>query len=632
MGDAATGYSFRDHFLTGDSPGLATASGNIGLGWYSPATSDFAIQRWPGEENHPGVLLLSTSTTANAVNGSMALTGVGTTTQFTASNVQQFRAQVRTPVSLDSMSIIVGFGSEGHTASNADDLGAHGVFFLFNSGNARWRGATQLNSVNTAVSGSGPLVLPSTWYILEARVGGGEWEFFVNGVLIGTVATNVPTTQLVTPICKFRKAATAAAVIRSYQVDEYFVLYDLSGLSGEAGSIGVPDPVTGPTGPSGPAGPVGATGPSGALASLGSKIVNIADFGATPGGNVSTQVRTANTVAIQAAIDALLEDTSNSSLEGRGGEILIPPGVWEINDAIGIDVSIDYVSGLCVRGVGDGYACQIRQADGTKVAFKVKGGTQNVRGVTLRDFTIKGGDVGLELTNDNYNLFQNLLIYGQTSYAVKAAVLGGFGSLFQACRFQHLTGNTVKIVSGVIRMVGCMIGENAGAFEIGGGRLHLEGCTVFDSKEQLGLTDFGQGNALFYMTNGSTLHISGGYIEPGAVATCVVFITHGRDVLISGTDVVMHAAMTDFIVDYQASNGPKPFAVLHARPIRVRARNPSGVSMYREINHTVSACHKNAVIDTIVEYVTTPPTTDAAWQDVGNNNMATLRERPDNSI
>lgn len=128
--DSIRGYTFRDHFLTGDGPGLAAASANIGLGWYSPATDNFSIQPWPGEADHPGVVLLATNTTTSAVNGAMALSGANGTSPFIASNLQQFRVQVRTSTAHDNMSILVGFGSEGPTAGNADDLGTHGILFF----------------------------------------------------------------------------------------------------------------------------------------------------------------------------------------------------------------------------------------------------------------------------------------------------------------------------------------------------------------------------------------------------------------------------------------------------------------------------------------------------------------------
>lgn len=87
---------------------------------------------------------------------------------------------------------------------------------------------TQLNGSETSVVGSGPLVLADTWYVLEANFDGTHWSFFVNGTSIGTVSTTLPTTQTLAPICKLRKAATGAAVIRSYQIDEYATRYDLA--------------------------------------------------------------------------------------------------------------------------------------------------------------------------------------------------------------------------------------------------------------------------------------------------------------------------------------------------------------------------------------------------------------------
>lgn len=394
--------------------------------------------------------------------------------------------------------------------------------------------------------------------------------------------------------------------------------------SARVNSFGVP-------GPRGPAGEQGPTGPAGADGTM-PNTANIADFGAVPGGNASTGVRTANTLAIQAAIDSLLGDQSQSSIEGRGGEVLIPPGVWEINDVVGIDVSLDFVANLTVRGIGGRYACVLRQADTTKTCFQVKGSTQNVRGVTLRDFTIRGGSIGLELTNDNYNYFDNMVFYQQSTYAIKATVLGGFGSYFNGCLVQHLNGNAVKLVSGKLWFGGCVFGEDGGAFEVGGGRLQMDNCLVFDSADQLSLTDVGQGNSLFYCTNGSTLQINGGLYQPGDSCDTFLYCTHARDMLIDGCDVLMHSTMGNFIYDYEASNGPKPFAILHAKPLRIQAKNPSGVVIYQEKSHLVAKCHRNAVIDTIVEYITVAPSVDAAFSDVSNSNTATLRARVDNSL
>lgn len=353
-------------------------------------------------------------------------------------------------------------------------------------------------------------------------------------------------------------------------------------------------------------------------------------FGAIAGGNQSTAVRTANTAAIQAAIDLLLGDTSQSSIAGRGGTVVLPPGVFEINGPIGVDVGIDFQASLVIEGMGGRLGSVIRQVDSTLPCFTIRGSTQNVRGVELRNLTLRGGAVGLLTENDNYSLFDNVCFYGQSEHAVRCNVLGGFGSLFRGCWFSHASGNTLQLKSGQCWMVGCTIGEASGAFEIGGGQLTLESCLVFDSEDKRALDTGSTGSPLFYLTSGATLQVKGGRIIPGPGCQTVLYCTHARDVMVDATDLILHDEVGDLIVDHQASNGPKPFAVLALRPARIASANTAGLRVYRERTGNASWCHQHAIIDTIVEYRgETPPTADAAFLDAGNDNHLTLRARMD---
>lgn len=360
------------------------------------------------------------------------------------------------------------------------------------------------------------------------------------------------------------------------------------------------------------------------------KVPRITDppFSAVAGGSMSTEQRTANTQGIQAAINSLLGDQAQSSIAGRGGKLLIPPGVFEINGTVGLDVSLDFQAGVIIEGGGGRLASVIRQVDDSIPCFQIKGSTQNVRGVELRNLTLRGGSVGLWTENDNYSLFDNVCFYQQAEHAVRCNVLGGFGSLFNNCWFSHSNGNTLKLVTGQCWMVGCTIGESSGAFEIGGGQLTLESCLVFDSQDKLSIDTGGTGSPLFYMTSGAGLRIKGGRVHPGPGCQTVIYCTHSRDILIDGTDLILHDGVTDLLVDYQASNGPKPFAVCALRPALISSANLDGLRVYRERTGNAAWCHRNAVVDTIVEYQgAVLPYADEAFLTESNGNQLNLRPR-----
>ncbi len=111
--------------------------------------------------------------------------------------------------------------------SAAGDM-VDGVYFLYtdslNGGN--WTASTANNSVRTTLN-SGVAVAANVWVNLEARVNaaGNLAEFFINGVSVGTIATNIPTAinRESGPITKMQK--TVGLTSRTMFNDYFYMDY-----------------------------------------------------------------------------------------------------------------------------------------------------------------------------------------------------------------------------------------------------------------------------------------------------------------------------------------------------------------------------------------------------------------------
>lgn len=351
----------------------------------------------------------------------------------------------------------------------------------------------------------------------------------------------------------------------------------------------------------------------------------ITDWGARSGVNLSDGQLTENTLVIQRAIDETLAGPSSNPFSGRGGDLWVPPGVWEINDLLRIDASADAQANFRLLGVGGRMTSYIKQRNASKGVLRVYNSQLNLRGVQIENLALASGTVGLELHNDSYNLFRNITFHGQSQYALYGSLNAGFTTRFVDCWFSDIVGNCVHLVSGRFWMSGCMFGEASGGIYVDTGRIDLTDCTLYDSASNLGFDTLGTGTPVIHVGNGGKLAIEGGYYWPRE-SNCSTFLYARQPdaILINGGEFQMPANVDDFIVVSEANvyNGP-----LNVRPGRVISLRPQGLSVYREASGTVAKAHNHAVIDTTIDYTTVTPTVDSAWSDAGNSNTATLRAR-----
>jgi hypothetical protein len=197
---------FREHFLSGDSIG-ASGSAPIGeQGWHgdsNPYSSELQI---PGEPGHPGIVRIRTTGQGPSTYPGFARLACGNSTaaHVHSGDITRFRAIIRVGEpngdgDFTDEGIFVGFGVKPDAYLGGPDLGNDCIFFSFRpSANAKWQAGCQtMNPLTglpdtTLVTSSGADLALNTWYVLEAVNTAGSWEFFVDGVSIGTVNTNVP--------------------------------------------------------------------------------------------------------------------------------------------------------------------------------------------------------------------------------------------------------------------------------------------------------------------------------------------------------------------------------------------------------------------------------------------------------
>jgi hypothetical protein len=159
--------------------------------------------------DHPGVLRLVTGAVSG--NNKRIHLGVGETDGILLPvSVQRFSWIVRIPT-ITTIVIRLGLLQQPSAANG----GTAGAFFEFDpTQSANWRYVTRQASTSTA--NNALTVTANNWYVLEARrLGSGNWEFYVNGVLRATNSANLPTTA-----CNFGALCqTATAAARNLDLD-----------------------------------------------------------------------------------------------------------------------------------------------------------------------------------------------------------------------------------------------------------------------------------------------------------------------------------------------------------------------------------------------------------------------------
>lgn len=179
----------------------------------------------PTDNSYIGKLDLSTGTSSNATGkaiywssgngniGSYRVKGGGYITL-------EWRVRIPT-LSVTSVSFNAKIGlQDGNNGTLGDP--ANGIYFHYsetiNSG--KWRAVTRNASTGSTLDSS-ITVVASTWYKLSIQVNnaGTNAEFFIDGVSIGNLTTNIPTTNPVSLLASIEKQGSSSSTSRSLNLD-----------------------------------------------------------------------------------------------------------------------------------------------------------------------------------------------------------------------------------------------------------------------------------------------------------------------------------------------------------------------------------------------------------------------------
>jgi len=173
-----------DDFIAG-----STTTAQIGeLKWYIP---NGTITRPTPVSGHPGCFTATTATPQYS-SALVCLHGPGNVTGVDFADIERMTWIIKTGP--DVTQGVWLFGCYGNSAYDSY-FGNEALCFehLAFGGTGYWKGTCRHGGSTTTVSSPG-IVLADTWYQLEVRrVATTNWQFFVNGISIGTNSTNLPT-------------------------------------------------------------------------------------------------------------------------------------------------------------------------------------------------------------------------------------------------------------------------------------------------------------------------------------------------------------------------------------------------------------------------------------------------------
>ena len=175
-------YTFFDDFL------FTTSSGTVGeTGWQLSFSSGVGASG-DGEAGAPGIQVISTSTSSSGI--AQLLKNASTTILF-GGGVLVFEARVKLSAlsdGTDTFKLLIGW---------LDNLSvSDGVFFEYthSANSGQWQ-LKATNNSSTTTTNSSSAVSSGAWMRLTIVVAadGSSAEFFVDGVSVGTVSSNIPT-------------------------------------------------------------------------------------------------------------------------------------------------------------------------------------------------------------------------------------------------------------------------------------------------------------------------------------------------------------------------------------------------------------------------------------------------------
>jgi hypothetical protein len=188
-----------------DFLGGGSTDGIIGtLGWIK-STGAFSLEA--SENNHPGVVSMASGAVSGNV-GNFCLTqwdisdvlNVGGIIKSAASSTLQFRfGLMATP------------GGTG--------ISSEGIYFSFRGNVSTYLYVVIRNGSTYTEQSTGIQPTNGTWYRLEIKLDGTDWKFYVDGVLVVTIAvSSVPLSGLYYPSFA---VATATSAARTLTVDAF---------------------------------------------------------------------------------------------------------------------------------------------------------------------------------------------------------------------------------------------------------------------------------------------------------------------------------------------------------------------------------------------------------------------------
>lgn len=217
-GGNTNGFDLIDEFIFGN---LALAQ--IGEhGWVSTATgAGFTLTSNSGDTNNPGQLSLTTGATAGNY---IEVSQPSQTIKFDSAKRSNFI--VKTGSSIASVKYMVGLTNQFALSSIAEQV----VFVYDSSVDGFWHARTGTGALGTDVS-TGVTVVLSTYYeldILQSTLG--TYVFSINGTIVATISTNVPTGSSSTNFRYFVETITGA---KSLHIDRFgFLSRDSNGFGG----------------------------------------------------------------------------------------------------------------------------------------------------------------------------------------------------------------------------------------------------------------------------------------------------------------------------------------------------------------------------------------------------------------
>ena len=201
-------------YLYDDFPSGVYVSGGIGtLGWASSVSGlSAAISGFVISNNNPGVVRINKGSDSNG----RAAIYLDETFIFFGGGEVVYETLVQIPSPPDGSNSYVARIGFGDTPA-ADQV--DGVYFECSQADTHWIIKTANNSVRTAVTTTALVIAGMNKLRIEINAAGTSVEYFLGGVSIGTISTNIPTTSARSTGLIYQIISTVGSATRSILPD-----------------------------------------------------------------------------------------------------------------------------------------------------------------------------------------------------------------------------------------------------------------------------------------------------------------------------------------------------------------------------------------------------------------------------